>query len=78
MKSESEVSDFGLYHKDISYQREGVKNEFYNKYNPDDFIYSKEELLELKEYILEDYLEDFVKNFLQKFEEKKHLIWISY
>lgn len=70
--------NLGIYYKDISYQRKGVKREFYENYKPDDFIVLEEEVLELKKYILEEYLEDFDQKFLQKFKEKKNLVWISY
>lgn len=68
----------GYYSVYISYQRKGVKPNFHRKFKADDFIFTFDELLELKKYIKKEYLDSFESGFIQKFIEKKNFILISY
>lgn len=68
----------GYYSICISHQRKGVKPNFYRKFKADDFIFTFDELLELKKYIKKEYLDSFEFSFIQKFTEKENFIAISY
>ena len=68
----------GYYTVDISYQRKGVKPKFFKKFQADDFIFTFDNLLELKNCVKKDYLESFDQDFIQKFKEKENFIVISY
>lgn len=66
------------YYREIAYQRKGVKRAFYDRYEPDVFIQTRKELVELEAYILDDYLPTFKKDFVEKFKEGENLICMGY
>ncbi len=77
-ENELEFKESGYYYEEISYQRKGVKKSFYDRYKPDVFIFTVEDLNELKKYILDDYMDRFETDFINKFKENETVILIGY
>ncbi len=71
-------TESGFYYEELSFQRKGVKKAFYLKYPPDAFLFTKNEVENLKKYILADRLRDFEKDFSEKFIEGETLVLIGY
>lgn len=68
----------GYYYEEISYQRKGVKREFYKRYRPDEFLFAKLELDELMTYVDKEHKASFKADFVDKFVEGDTIIWIGY
>lgn len=68
----------GYYYEDLGHQRKGVTPEFYNHYQPDEFIFTKEELTALTAYIRKEYHASFTADIVDKFEEGITIVWIGY
>ena len=68
----------GYHTVDISYQRKGVKPKFFELFKADDFIFTLDRLLELKNCIDKDYLKSFELEFMQKFKENENFVLLCY
>lgn len=68
----------GYYYEGLGYQRKGVKREFYKRYKPDEFLFTKAELLELKTYVDKEYLRSFETDFIDKFIEGDTIVLMDY
>ncbi|MEM6800252.1 MAG: hypothetical protein AAF696_02550 [Bacteroidota bacterium] len=66
------------YYEEISHQRKGVKDSFFDRYEADVFIQSKYEFEELRTYIMDEYRASFERDFVGKFREGENLILMEY
>lgn len=68
----------GYYYEEISYQRKGVKREFYKRYKPDEFLFTRKEVDELMTYIDKEHQNSFQADFIDKFVEGDTIVWTNY
>jgi hypothetical protein len=68
----------GYYFEELAYQRKGVIREFYSRYNPDEFLFTRKELDELITYVDEAHQKSFKTDFVGKFVEGDTIVWMGY
>ncbi|CAL2094423.1 hypothetical protein [Tenacibaculum sp. 190524A05c] len=70
--------EIGYHTLDIAYQRKGVTSKFFKLFKTDDFIFSFDQLLKLRDCIDKEHLKSFEENFMQKFKENENFILLCY
>ena len=68
----------GYYYKELGYHRKGVKREFFKRYKPDEFLFTKKELDELMTYVDKEHLNSFKTEFVDRFVEGDTIVWMGY
>ena len=68
----------GFWYEEIAYQWKGVNKSFYDKYDTDEFIFTKKELLKLNQYIKPENKQSFQRDFMDKFNQGTNFIMMSY
>ena len=68
----------GYYYEELSYQRNGVKRKFFQRYKTDQFLFTERELDELITYVDKEHLNSFKTEFVSRFVEGETIVWIGY
>jgi hypothetical protein len=68
----------GYRYEELRYQRKGVTRDFYNRYQPDEFIFSKKGLDELATFVENEFRKTFENDFVDKFIEGDTIVMLSY
>jgi hypothetical protein len=68
----------GYRYEELGYQRKGVTRHFYNRYQPDEFIFSKKGLDELATFVEKEYRQTFENDFVDKFIEGDTIVLLGY
>ncbi len=75
---EDGITESGFWYEELSYQRKGMDKSFYKVYEPDEFIFSKEDLLKMSRHVLPEYKHSFKLDFMDKLEEGANFIMTGY